>query len=276
MADVQHSNLKEGSIHPIANWKVNNASIRNDLDVTSEDIGKIAHQTNNDTFWALISTAPSWKKLLTTGDKALPEGPAGGHLQGNYPNPIVRPDSHTHTQATLPPYPTTLPPNGLAGGDLTGNYPNPTFKLTGVTPGEYPRATVTVNDKGLVTNIEAGVDNSDQLPAVQTPDYDDDTETIATTKYVTRGGIRSNELSSGETLIISTNYSKEVHKVYSIKGTLVVAGSLYITDDVQTDQRPNFVRMDETIVEDHFKLVVSGYSIKEDTKILIKGILKVI
>jgi hypothetical protein len=50
-----------------------------------------------------------------------------------------------------------LPPNGPAGGDLQGTYPNPELILVGVTAGTYGDGTnvpqVTVDAKGRVLNV---------------------------------------------------------------------------------------------------------------------------
>ena len=276
MADIQHRDIIEGNIHSLANWKFETASDRLNAPVEETDLGKIAHQTNNNTLWWLINTTPTWKKVLVEGDSALPIGQAGGGLQGAYPNPVVRSDSHTHTNETLPPYPTTLPPTGNAGGDLQGTYPNPSLKPIGVTAGEYLRPIITVNNKGLVTSISSGPPPESGLADVTTPPYNSDDNTVATTKYVTQGGLYSSTLNQGEDLLINPGYVKQVHKMYSIKGKLVLAGNLYITDDEQTDLKPMHSRKDEVITEDFYKLVISGYSLKEDSRLIINGVFKII
>lgn len=257
MVDIQHKDIDIADIHKVVNWIWPDETTRLAEVVTSSDLFKVGYQQSDENIYLLINTLPTWKQILGEGSEAIPTGPAGGDLTGNYPDPEVTNDSHEHTPGiTIPAYPTTLPPSGPAGGtDLTGTYPNPVLTTTGVSAGTYNRATVEVDSKGRVVSISA---NTDPPPAgvsfpgfnnvtltgtAIAPDvpYEDDSLEIATTKYVTRGNIVYPVLEEGETLTILPGYQKTVFGSYTLEDNpatapttvLHIRGTFWIVDDIE-------------------------------------------
>lgn len=54
-------------IHALHNWDVLDATARLALAVVAADVGKVAHQTSDNTFWLLTTSAPTWVDITAAG-----------------------------------------------------------------------------------------------------------------------------------------------------------------------------------------------------------------
>lgn len=82
-----HKNINIGDVHKIHNWVVANTTELNALVVTSQDIGKVAWQTDTDTFYVLTNNSPiTWGSFGGSG--TLPVIESIGDILFNDLSPI--------------------------------------------------------------------------------------------------------------------------------------------------------------------------------------------
>lgn len=60
---TDHATITIGDIHLIYNWSFDNATDRGNASVVAGDVGKVAHQEDNGTYWQLIDTGPTWAQV---------------------------------------------------------------------------------------------------------------------------------------------------------------------------------------------------------------------
>jgi hypothetical protein len=64
MADVEHVAAILGEIHFIKNWEFANLAARTALVAVPGDVGKVAVQTDKNTWWVLIDDSPlTWRRI---------------------------------------------------------------------------------------------------------------------------------------------------------------------------------------------------------------------
>jgi len=65
---TEHANIPAGEIHIVYQWSYANASARTGASgFVAADIGKIARQEDNNSFWVLTATTPTWAEITSTG-----------------------------------------------------------------------------------------------------------------------------------------------------------------------------------------------------------------
>ena len=87
---------------------------------------------------------------ITSADKTVTITNAGG------PTVDFSVKAASVTWLAITGIPSSFPPGGTAGGDIGGNVSQPTLAASGVTPGSYTSANISVDAKGRVTAASSG------------------------------------------------------------------------------------------------------------------------
>lgn len=65
---TEHADIPIGEVHIVHQWVYADASARTGASgFVSADIGKVAKQTDNDSWWVLTATTPTWAEITGTG-----------------------------------------------------------------------------------------------------------------------------------------------------------------------------------------------------------------
>lgn len=142
---TEHADLPAGEVHIIYQWSYADASARTGATgFVSADIGKVARQEDDDSFWILIATTPTWTEITGVGASGVYLALAGGTMAGA----IIMADNFV-TRPILKDYGLEVYAHGSVSGAVSINVEN----------GNVQTLTVTDTTTLSITNMTASGDS---------------------------------------------------------------------------------------------------------------------